>query len=295
MKFPHFFKVSSRMGLLHPPIYTKKLNIGVEKGPEAILTSTFLGKFSNSNTTSFEFPAPDSIPSKTFLSVFSEETTKLKNVIMKNLKSHEVQVVIGGDHTVTLPSVLAVMDRLRQHETLGYIQFDSHGDINLYASSITKNLHGMYVRPLVDTFDVKEIDKLVPHKLPTTNMRYIGNLYPYLDPEEKDFFKKKKIVYFDKKALTQKKEETIKAFETFISQFDHLHITFDIDCLDKSIAPATGLPAEDGLLLEDVDELLTLVSKHPSFSFDLVEVNPEKPGARKTVETAQTILKRVLL
>lgn len=294
MRNPHFYVAKSRIGLRNPPIHTKIPNIGVENGADAILTPHFLSQFAHAKQDIFAFPKPESVPSEEYNAMIVSTTEACKKCISDSLQANETQIVIGGDHCVTFPSVLAVIERLNDIQSLGYIQFDSHGDINQYSSSISKNWHGMYVRPLVDTFDVTEIDKLVPHKIPTKNVLFLGNLSPFLDPEEKAFFTKHAIKTMTPEELREKKIETTQAFTSFIKRFKHIHITFDIDALDKTIAPATGLPAEHGFMLEDIQEILTIAAHHPSFSFDLVEVNPQKEGAEKTIETAQKILSIIL-
>ncbi|MBI2074680.1 MAG: arginase family protein [Candidatus Levybacteria bacterium] len=291
MKKPHFFKAYSRIGLAHIPYGQKKLNIGVEQGPDAILTGKFLSQFNGALATSFEFPKPEDI-NKNFYHVLADNVKKFQDVINQNLKSSETQVVIGGDHSITFPSVLAVLQRISDPKSIGYIQFDSHGDINLRAFSPTDNWHGMYVRPLVDGFDVSRIEKLVTKKLPVNNIFYIGNLD--LDPGERDFFIKYNIKNICKKELREEKSANIKAFAKFAASFRHLHVTFDIDCIDQSEAPATGIPARDGLFYKDILPLLEIINQHPSISFDLSEVNPKKRGAKETVALAQQILRVVL-
>lgn len=291
MKLPHFFKAKSRIGLINAPIHHKKLNIGVEDGSDAVLTQKFTAQFKQNQISSFEFPKPESLDSKKFNSILAVFIKDFKNLINSSLKHNQIQIVVGGDHSITLPSVLAVIDRY-DAKNLGYIQFDSHGDINLKSVSPTNNFHGMYVRPLVDKFDILEIERLVPNKIPTQNLLYIGNLD--LDPEEKVFFKQNNIVNINKLDLTMKKAKSLKQFKNFISGFKHLHVTFDIDCLDQSIAPATGIPAKNGLLLGEIHQMLQIISKHSNTSFDLCEVNPHKKGSEKTVDVAQQILKIII-
>lgn len=294
MKKPHFYKVRSRIGLLNPPIYTKIPNIGVEHGSDMILDHQFLNHFPDVKIDSIDFPDPESVAKETYNDMIVQTTLELKQLIQKTLAPDEIQVVLGGDHCITFPSVLAQIDQIGSTKKLGYIQFDSHGDINQYGSSISKNWHGMYVRPLVDTYDIAEIDALSKQKIPVKNILFLGNLFPFLDAEELDFFQKNNIKTFTPKTIREAKQKTIETFKNFINNFDHLHITFDIDALDKTIAPATGLPAAQGLLMEDIEAMLKLATTDRSFSFDLVEVNPEKPGAEKTIQTAQEILSMVL-
>ena len=136
-----------------------------------------------------------------------------------------------------------------------------------------------------DKFDIPEIEKLVPNKIPVSNLLIIGNLD--LDPGEEKFLKKHSILILNR-------NDGLRLFQEFVNKFSHLHISFDIDSMDKTIAPSTGIPADDGLLFEDIKPILEIISKHPSFSFDLCEVNPKKAGAEKTVLLAQRILRTIL-
>ena len=288
MKPVHFFKAKSRLGISNPHKLQKDIDVGVENGPEAILTSDFLVKFRPHYISEYAFSKPEEVNPKQFNKILGKQLNDFKEFISKHLRPDQIQVVIGGDHSVTLPSILAVRDRISSFKNLGYIQFDSHGDINLKASSPTGNFHGMYARPLVDHFDIPEIEKLVHDKLPMENIIYVGNLN--LDPGEIDLFHKKKIRNIDKEALLKDKSNVIKNFKNFVSSFQYLHVTFDIDVLDKTQAPATGIPSENGLRSKEIEELLNIISKHSNLSFDLTEVNPQKLGIAQTTKSVHKVL-----
>ncbi len=290
MKKIHFFKAYSRIGIKNIPIHQAKLNLGVELGPDAILTDNFLQEFKNFKISKFNFSKPETLNKEKFYKILAEEIKKFSHQIANSIKPDEIQVVIGGDHCISLPSKLAVI--MKKNIQIGHIHFDSHGDINLAKDSPTDNFHGMYMRPLFDQFDIPEIEELSPQKTPYKNLLYIGNLD--LDEKEKELFEKNKIMNINSTSLRTEKSKNISIFNNFIKRFEHLHVSFDIDCLDRSIAAATGIPAENGLQIEDVHELLTLISSHNSFSLDLAEVNPQKVKSEKTVNTAQKILSIIL-
>lgn len=67
-------------------------------------------------------------------------------------------------------------------------------------------------------------------------------------------------------------------------------MSFDVDGLDKTVVSATGIPAENGLRLEDIMPALDILFKHPNLSFDLVEVNPHRLGGQQTVKLARDLL-----
>ncbi len=303
MRKVHFFKAKSRIGLANKPIHQEEFNFGVEDGPEGILSPDFLSSLAGShlaNVDSFSFTNPEDIKPGQFSEVLAGEIIQFRNLIVDKIATPRqggarndekvVQVIIGGDHCVTFPSVLAALERSGQN--LGIIYFDSHGDINLSKDSPTGNFHGMHLRPLFDKFDIPEIDNLVPTKIPTKNLLYIGNLD--LDPGEIEFLSTNRIRNITGDDLENRQDQSLEEIKSFISRLDHLYVSFDIDCMDKTEAPATGIPAEHGLYLKDILPVLELIKNHPNFSFDLCEVNPKKEGEEETVKLAQEILKLIL-
>lgn len=286
----HFYQAFSRIGLINPPNYSTTPNIGVEEGPRAILTSKFLNHFTY-QVDQFTFTNPEDIPSKTFNQTLAKEIQDFRHLINHQLKRSQTQVVLGGDHSVTLSSVLAVMDRLKSDDQLLYLQFDSHGDCNLTRDSVSDNFHGMYLRPVfAQDFDIPEIKRVANHLIPSSNIIYIGNLD--LDGGESEFFARKAIKNFTSSDLVS--PQTIIGYISSVPNIHHIHISFDIDSLDQTIAPSTGIPAAHGLNLTQLQPILEFLARYPSISLDLVEYNPRLPGADITLKTIHHILNTLL-
>jgi arginase family enzyme len=87
---------------------------------------------------------------------------------------------------------------------------DSHADINLRATSPTGNIHGMWLRPVVDHFDVVELDQLIEHKVPADQLFYIGNLD--LDPAEKEFIAQRHVGHYSVEYLRADLEKAQQLF-----------------------------------------------------------------------------------
>ncbi len=288
----HFFKVKSRIGIINNPNKQKGNNIGVEDGADHILEENFLKNIKSYLVSDFSFPDPEDLSKEIFFVTINKYILDLQNKINREIENDEVQIVIGGDHSVSLPSVLAVIDRTGSSKKIGYVHFDSHGDINLYRQSPSKNFHGMYLRPLFDDFDISVIDSLLVDKIPTENVLMIGNLD--LDEGEFKFINDKNIKTISRQNLVSDNKKTLKTFKDFINNFKYLHVSFDGDVLDKSIFPATGIPAQNGFMLGEIMQFIDLISKHSNLSFDISEFNPYKKGALKSKEICQQILLDVL-
>ena len=291
MRKIHFYKAKTRLGILYPPIHQKTLNIGVEDAPDVILTPDFLSQFSYV-ITEFEFPRPENISKPDYINVLADKLKEFKTLINKTIKKDETQVVIGGDNSVTFSSLLALLERAEDSKNVGYVQFDSHGEMNLYKTSPTKNFHGMYLRPFLDSFDIPQIKKIVKFKLPAHNLFFVGDLK--LDVEEKRFFVISKFANVNSMDVLKNKKSVVKKIEDFIGKFDYLHVNFDVDVFNQKEALATGIPSDKGFMLADLLPILKIASKHKNLSLDLSEVNPNKKGAKKTIQIAQKVLSTLL-
>lgn len=304
----HFYKVKSRLGIVNPILNTKDLNIGVEDAPDEVLTKEFLSKFDNPQISEFAFSKPEALTVRDsspvgrraqndipirYFDLLARELSLFKNLINKTLERRETQVVVGGDNSITFSSLLALLDRVKDPSKVGYIQFDSHGEMNLYKTSPSKNFHGMYLRPFLDSFDIPKINTLVPQKLIPQNTLFIGALD--LDKEEKVFFNKMGFKNIDRSDVLDSLDLVLKELKEFVSRFDYVHVNFDIDVFNKKEVLATGIPSNKGFMYSELLPLIEIVSKHPNLSLDLSEVNPQKEGRDKTIKIAKRVLSTILL
>lgn len=288
----HYFKAYSRLGMINIPHGGTKLNLGVEYGPDAVLSKSFVKRTKNSTVSSFTFPLPEKIDRKKYASIIATSSKKFSTFINAELKPGETQIVVGGDHSVAFGSFLAVLQRVKS-QRIGYIQFDSHGDINLFKTSPTANFHGMWFRPFFGDFDHTEIQRLVTKKVKPSHVLFIGDLE--LDPEEVRLFSAYTVANITGKNIDQHPKSAAEKVKKFVSGFDHIHVSFDIDVFAKKFVRATGTPSIAGLAPKDVLPLLRLIRQAKSLSMDLVEVNPKKPGAKETIQIAQDVLMHLFI
>ena len=291
-------KASSRLGMKYVPHGGTVLNIGVENGPDAVLTPGFLQELSQTHETDvfdYTFSEPDPISKETYYPIVAEESATLANEIVQKLlsKKYSGLITVGGDHSIAYASVLGVL-RFLEGKKVGIIDFDSHGDIHLQATSPTGNFHGMWVRPFFDVFDAPAIaDVTNVEVLPSNQFLYIGNLL--LEGEEERFIKEKNISVIDSKMIDADNAGMIKKISDFCADMEVVHVTFDIDVFKKEIVSATGTPNPNGFDVEMIKQCIKpIVDSGKIFSMDLVEVNPKKDGAEQTVATAQMVIKEFL-
>ena len=280
-----FVKANSRLGLINPPKGEKDPNIGVEHGAEFILSNEFLQQFPNREEIIFEFSAPEKVSPESYFEVLAKEYQTLTSQIKEKLDTSKTLLTVGGDHCVSLASIAAVLKKFSS-PTTGFIMIDSHADIHQPSTSPSGNFHGMWLRPVVDIFEIPSINSLVPQKIPAENLLYIGNLD--IEQEEQEFMESNNVNSFNQTQMqdvffTQK-------IDRFIQTMEHIHLSIDIDAFTHTFAPATGMRIENGLAPDDVFPLLKKLKNAKSLSVDVVEVNPTMKGSDQTIQLAQKII-----
>lgn len=224
-----------------------------------------------------------------------EPYRKAYELIYNQLKQKKFLLNWGGDHSVALSTVGAFCSAHRD----GYVLWiDAHADLNLPKHSLTGNFHGMPVSILLDLEDIRQRHfKWMSRALRTDRLIYLG--LRDLDPFEWTVIKSMGIKYYTTEDVKRLGIRCV-AQEIFnLVQDTPLHISFDIDSVDPSMALATGIKVSNGLLLEDIKILgSTLAHVNCLSSIDIVEINPELADTvevERTYLTALSFLKSLLL
>lgn len=201
-------------------------------------------------------------------------------------------LVIGGDHTVAIPSSLA---SIKKEDNLGIIWIDAHGDYNTFETTKTGNLHGL---PLA----------AVNNNCSLLTSFHTGNYYNHkntvivggrdIDEWEMPNIIKDNVTLFttdDIKTLGVKKVME-EAFKIASDGTNGVHISYDLDVIDPLIAPGVSVPAKDGINLDEAYEIVEQLIQNKDIikSMDLVEYNPTRDINDKTKDIAIEILKKVI-
>ena len=197
---------------------------------------------------------------------------------MKRVSSTDNSFIlnIGGDHSIGSASILG---RLRAHTDLGVIWVDAHGDCNTPESSESKNYHGMPAAHAMGWFTrttpgFEWMDEALKNPLPENRLVYIG--LRDLDPRERELHRKSKVKIFtmkdvDRLGIAGVMTEALRHLST-----GPLHLSFDIDAIDPSVAPGTGTLARGGLSYRESHYICeSLADSGRLVSMDMVEVNPK--------------------
>jgi arginase len=208
-----------------------------------------------------------------YINEIVDVTNNLAQAVYCSLKGGAFPFVVGGDHSLGLGSVAGASKYF--HE-LGVVWVDAHGDINTHETTLTGNVHGM---PLSAAMGFG-FDRLVDlyyegAKVKMENVFIVGARD--LDEDELEFIEKTKLNvwttdYIKKNGVEDTLLEVIQKLKE--RNLRNLHLSFDIDVLDKALVPGTGTPVDKGITVEEAKVILKcILGTNLVKSMDIVELN----------------------
>ena len=219
------------------------------------------------------------------------------------LDAGELPVVLGGDHSISIGSIAAVARHCRARgKKLFVLWLDAHADYNVPATSPSGNIHGMPAAVISGYGHPKllAIGDETPIVTPTSIVQ-IG--VRSVDPTEKALVVRNGSVTFDMRQVDELGMRRImeRALAHVAREDAHLHVSFDVDFLDPSIAPGVATIVPGGPNYREAQLCMEML--HDSGvvgSLDVVELNPavdeKNRSARLAVELVQSLFgKRILV
>ena len=211
-----------------------------------------------------------------------------------------VPIVLGGDHSITIASVAAVVRSLQKQgvtePSVGLLWVDAHPDFETPGPHSTNTLNAMPVTHLVgrEVGGLRHVPELVPHISPD-HLAFIG-LRDVLTEE------RHAIHELGTRAYTASDVERIgidaicrEAFAVVSERTDAVVVTFDIDVLDPVFAPGVDYPELGGLSTREGAVILEHAHRLETLALvELVEVNPTKDVERTTLRVAGQLLHRLI-
>ena len=164
-------------------------------------------------------------------------------------------LVLGGEHSLTVGSIKPFVKRYKE---ITLLHFDAHADLRDSYNN-ERYSHASAIRRCLDFKNVKVVSFGIRN----------------LSKSEMDFYKKnkKRITIFwgkDKEIWDLKKLNNLVRNK-------NVYVTFDVDCFDSSIMPATGTPEPGGLIWQEVLTIIKKISRISNIvGADINELAPIK-------------------
>lgn len=193
------------------------------------------------------------------------------------LAAGALPVVLGGDHSITEPSVRAVAAR---HGPVGMVHFDTHTDTGVEVFGVERS-HGTFIRRLIEA-----------GQLDGRRYAQIG-LRGYWPGEAEFAWQAEQGItsFFMHDVRDHGIVEVVRRAIEAVGE-GPVYLTVDVDVLDPAFVPGTGTPEPGGMTA--VDLLLavrTVAAELQLIGFDVVEVIPTSVG---TNDASALVAERVV-
>jgi arginase len=208
------------------------------------------------------------------------------------LGAGRMPVLLGGDHCIAVGSISAVAWHVRRRgQKLRVLWFDAHTDVNTETTSPSGNLHGMPVSCLLGHGPAALTGwsgerTAVEHDA----IRFIG--IRSVDAEEKAAIRALGLHVFDMRHIDEHGMRTTmtEALQD-VDEDTHLHVSFDLDCLDPDYAPGVGTGVRGGPTWREMQLCMEMVADTGRLgSLDVVELNPALDVRNRTAEVAVELI-----
>ena len=189
-------------------------------------------------------------------------------------------VVMGGDHTITLPILRA---QAKRFGPLAVVHVDAHADMNdhMFGESIT---HGTIFRRAI------EEGLIEPKAMVQIGLRATGYA-----ADDFDWARQRGVRVVPAEDCWYRSLAPLMAeVREQIGSERPVYLSFDIDGLDPSVAPGTGTPEPAGLTASQGIEVIRGVHGLNLVGSDLVEVSPPYDTTGNTALLAANLLFEML-
>jgi arginase len=186
-------------------------------------------------------------------------------------------LVLGGDHSIAVGTVSGIAAHAKQKDQrVGLLWIDAHGDINTPETSPSGNIHGMPLAALLG-FGAGELTGVAgpPPKVHPANVALVG--IRSLDAGEKKRLKETGVQVHTMSDIDRHGVHRImqKALARVTDGTHYVHVSFDLDAVDPTVAPGVGTPVKGGLDYREAHLIMeVLADAGVMTSLEMVEVNP---------------------
>ena len=182
--------------------------------------------------------------------VASEMIDMVKKITTELLAKQRQLFILGGEHSITYGAYTSF-----PKET-GYVVFDAHYDLRDEFAD-TKLSHASYLRRIVE-------------ERGSENILHVG-ARAYVK-EELEFLKENNIKTISDREIREGKGPQL--LKDYVSTFDSIYSSFDLDVLDPAFAPGVGNPEAVGIDSRELFDLIHSFEETKVTGVDIMELNP---------------------
>jgi arginase len=228
-----------------------------------------------------------------FLGPIADVCRRLADATARTLDAGQLPLVLGGDHSLAVGSVAAAADHARRRgERLGLVWLDAHGDMNTPGTSPTGNVHGMPLSCILGD-GPKEMLALSP-RVPIVDPADVALIgIRALDRRESETVRRSGVQAWTMRDVDERGVRGVlgDAVDRLLRRCTRIHVSFDVDFLDPSIAPGVGTRVRGGPTYREAHLTMELLADTGLVtSVDVVELNPILDRENETAELVVELL-----
>ena len=257
---------------------------GARFGPRAVREASTLFSFGHAGAYDHEddvtyLPPPVRIVDAGDADIVHTDTeashANIETGVRALLDAGALPVVIGGDHSVTIPAIRAFAGRAPVH----VLQIDAHLDFVDERHGV-RHGHGNPMRRASEQAHVSGLTQVGIRNVSST---------------AREGYAAAREMGSDILSVRQARALGPAGVAARVPAGARVYLTIDIDGFCPSIAPGTGTPSHGGFLYYEVLEMLQIVAReHEIAGIDLVEVAPDHDTGQVTSILAAQLLLNVL-
>lgn len=212
--------------------------------------------------------------------------------VFSSLRAAEFPILLGGDHCLAIGSISAIARHCRETgKKLRVLWLDAHTDFNTNDLTPTGNTHGMPVAVLCGhgPDELTHIGDHCPAITPDV-VRQIG--IRSVDDGERQFVRQAGLEVYDMRYIDEMgMKRTMESALAGMDDDTHLHVSFDVDFLDASIAPGVGTAVKGGPTYREAQLCMEMIADTGRMaSLDVMELNPALDVRNGTAEVALELI-----
>ncbi len=218
--------------------------------------------------------------------------TILAHKVEKIMHSGGFPLILGGDHSIAVGTMGGIAAHAQwSKKKVGVLWVDAHGDMNTDETSPSGNIHGM---PLAASMGLGALELTSIggdfRKIDPSNVVLIATRE--LDEGERKFIKQYSINVFTMEEIDKHGMAVVmvKALRK-LRDVDLLHVSFDLDAVDPTVAPGVGTPVKGGLNYREAHLIMETLNENGKMtSLEVVEVNPILDNRNQSAEFAVELI-----
>ncbi len=287
-----------KVSLLGVPLDLGGNRRGVDMGPTAIRMTDMVQDirglgYEVVDRGDVDVPLPEEVapgdPKQKFAADIRGVCENVCKMVYQCQREGDLPIIVGGDHSIGMGSVAGTAKLYREKNMpIGLLWVDAHGDMNTPESSETGNVHGMPLAHLLGMGNpgLAQIGGFAP-KVQPWNTVLLG--IRDLDALEKEQIAESKVSVvtmreIDRDGIAKVLDEVLKVL---LHGTAGIHVSFDMDVVDPSLAPGVGTPKKGGIDYREAHFIMEAIADCGKLlALDLVEINPILDNRNTTAELA---------